>query len=170
MIKVRKFQTEEEFNLAVLKYPTISYIKEIDKIHCQNNESYFTAIINVTSTTSYSYVIGSGFKTQQVKKLYVDDVEITPTNRVQFDTLGEHTVKCTFEKGALVDCNSMFWSMNAKTLDISHLDTSEVTYMSYMFYDGTYDNIIGIEELDTSNVTTMLYMFGYSTINFDLDL
>ena len=168
MIKVRKFQTEEEFNLAVLKYPTISYIKEIDKIHCQNNESYFTAIINVTSTTYNTYFFGSSFQIQQVEKMYIDDVEITPTTNVKFDALGEHTVKCTFEKGALVNCNSLFWNGNFKTLDISHLDTSEVTNMSYMFYSVTYnDNIIGIETLDTSNVTNMNSMFAYATINSD---
>ena len=170
MIKVRKFQTEEQFNLSVLKYPTISYIKEIDKIHFQNDESYFIAIHNVTSTTNSTEFFGYGFELEQIDKMYIDNVEVEPKKTHIFDTLGEHTVKCTFKKGVLKNCKNMFYFSNIKTLDVRYLDTSEVTNMSNMFYYSVCDNIIGFEYLDTSKVTDMSYMFGYSTFNKNFDL
>ena len=47
---------------------------------------------------------------------------------------------------------------------LENLDTSEVTNMSYMFYNCGYRtmNNLDVSVLDTSNVEDMSYMFGYS--------
>lgn len=56
--------------------------------------------------------------------------------------------------------NSLFAGLtNLQTLDVSGLDTSNVTNMSYMFYKLTSVSGIDIRNFDTTNVTTMNSMF-----------
>ena len=57
------------------------------------------------------------------------------------------------------------------TLDVSYLDTSQVTDMRYMFANCTkLPEIKGLESLDTSNVTNMSYMFSTCNLLTILDL
>ena len=65
----------------------------------------------------------------------------------------------------------MFANTEATIVDVSNLDTSNVTNMSRMFgiynpsfggkYSSNLTNIIGLEKLNTSKVTDMSYMFQY---------
>ena len=66
--------------------------------------------------------------------------------------------------------SQLFQNYNkSTTLDVSNLDTSKVTDMSYMFAGSTATTITGLNKLDTSNVTNMFNMF-YKSSATDLDL
>ena len=58
-------------------------------------------------------------------------------------------------------CEYLFyWCDNLETVDVSGLDTADVTDMTYMFgISSKLNSIIGLNKLDTSNVTDMTRMF-----------
>ena len=58
----------------------------------------------------------------------------------------------------------LFAYCNAKTLDMSSLDTSNITDMKYMFYYCNKLTSLDLSNFDTSNVTNMSYMFGFCNI------
>ncbi|EMY4659177.1 BspA family leucine-rich repeat surface protein [Listeria monocytogenes] len=59
-------------------------------------------------------------------------------------------------------CSSLFRYSEVTSLDLSNLDTSSVTDMSYMF-DRNDLTSLDLSNLDTSNVTDMAFMFYNST-------
>lgn len=128
-------------------------------------ESYFIATYDVITTSEATKILGgndtnSYFDISQVNKMFIDGVEVTPVLAYTFSTLGEHTVKCTFECGALTTCYRMFDRVYQLTkLDITHLDTSEVTNMTAMFQICGGLTSLDLTPLDTSNVTNMTGMF-----------
>jgi surface protein len=70
-----------------------------------------------------------------------------------------------------------YWFYNCYSLtdfDSTNLDTSNVTDMSYMFYNaGSSAFILDLADWNTSSVTNMSYMFGYAgsrAKTFELDL
>lgn len=66
---------------------------------------------------------------------------------------------------------SMFANPKIVNLDLSNLDTSEVTTMQKAFQSNTeIKNIIGLNKLNTSNVTDMSYMFNRCSNLDELDL
>ena len=57
--------------------------------------------------------------------------------------------------------NSMFYGCSGLTaLDVSNFDTSSVTSMGYMFYGCSGLTALDVSNFDTSNVTSMRSMFG----------
>ena len=58
-------------------------------------------------------------------------------------------------------CSYLFyWCDNLEKVDVSGLDTDNVTDMTYMFgISSKLNSIIGLNKLDTSNVTSMIRMF-----------
>ena len=70
----------------------------------------------------------------------------------------------------VVSYTHMFYGTSASSVDLSGLDTSNVTDMSYMFYSASIGEIKGLESIDTSKVTDMSYMFrGLSISTLDLN-
>ena len=68
-------------------------------------------------------------------------------------------------------CRRMFDDMgNCTTMDLSGLDTSNVTNMGSMFSDCSSLTSLNISGLDTSNVTNMTSMFSYCSSLTNLDL
>ena len=63
----------------------------------------------------------------------------------------------------------MFYNSSATTLDLSSFDTSNVTNMDWMFYKSAATKIKGLNNFSTSKVTDMSSMFGYSKLT-TLDL
>ena len=87
---LRNFDTIDDYNneKCTLEVCTISYINE-DKStkYGGGSYSYFTATYNVTSTSSSTKLLGfSATNMQQVSKMYIDDIEVTPTSAYTFST------------------------------------------------------------------------------------
>lgn len=62
---------------------------------------------------------------------------------------------------ASANCSFMFSTfLNAHTIDLAYLDTSNVTNMSYMFETCYELSNINVSSFDTKNVTNMQFMFG----------
>jgi len=62
------------------------------------------------------------------------------------------------ETGEVTDMNNMFYNSKFTTLDLSSFDTSNVTNMSEMFME-TQATTLDLSSFDTSNVTDMNWMF-----------
>lgn len=57
------------------------------------------------------------------------------------------------------DLRYLFYNCQSSTLDISKLDTSNMQYMSYMFYGCSNLTSLDVSKLNTGNITEMYYMF-----------
>ncbi len=78
---------------------------------------------------------------------------------------------CTYiNNKPVVSMSYMFYNSQAKTIDLSMADTSNVKNMHAMFVDSAVENIKGFEMIDTSNVTDMSSMFmgTYNLKSIDL--
>lgn len=65
-------------------------------------------------------------------------------------------------EGKILDCNELFYgcsNLTTTTLDISRLNTSNVTNMCSMFRLCSNLTTLDLSNFDTSNVTNMSYMF-----------
>ena len=75
------------------------------------------------------------------------------------------------------DASHMFQNYDKTTiLDVSNIDTLNVTNMSNMFCNATITNMVGLDKIDTSKVINMSDMFknskattSYSGIQADAD-
>jgi surface protein len=161
----RIFNTKEEYDniKCSLHKDTLSIIIENDNVIYGIKPSHFTATYNVTSTNSSTKLLGfSSSDMQQISKMYIDDIEVTPTSAYTFTTLGEHIVKCTFDCGKLTNCYTMFYNCNKLTsLDLSSFDTSNVTDMRNMFKNCSGLTSLDLSGWDTSKVTSMNEIFYY---------
>ena len=160
---LRRFDTIDDYNdeKCSLEVYTISHINE-DKStkYGGGSDSYFIATYNVTSITSKTILLGfSSTDMKQISKMYIDDVEVTPTSAYTFTTLGEHIVKCEFCN--LSSCYKMFNNCYGLTsVDLSNFNTSKVTNMNYMFSSCSGLTSLDLSSFDTSKVTNMISMFN----------
>lgn len=87
------------------------------------------AIYDVRTTSSSTYLLGSSFNISQVSKMWIDDVEVTPTTKYTFSTTGKHIVKILMSS-SFNTCSYMFNGCSSLTsLDLSNFDTSSVKNM-----------------------------------------
>ena len=78
----------------------------------------------------------------------------------------------TFDSGVVFPDNSsgLFRNMqDLQSIDLSNIDTSNITNMSYMFYGSSLTDL-DLRGVDTSNVTDMSYMFENCNSLTELDL
>ncbi len=140
-----------------------------------------------TSSTTTDYH-NSKYKSKITSVVTKDNLDI-PANAIEYwdvsaagdgsviayiedDGSGNGTYKVTIggQGGIIANPNSsyLFYGSSSsngfsslESIDLTYLDTSQVTKMSYMFrYCGSLTNIIFGNNFDTSNVTTMSYMFS----------
>ncbi len=94
---------------------------------------------------------------------------------IEDDGSGNSTYKLTIGgKGGIIANESMinyFSGFNKMTsMDLSALDTSEVTNMSLMFYSCSSLTNLDVSNFDTSQVTDMIHMFAFCSSLTSLDV
>ena len=99
-------------------------------------------------------------KNDNIKRLLIDGVEVTPVSSTKFSTTGEHTYEVEL-KEPMTSANKMFqWCSGLISLDLNKWDISNVTNMNYMFNDcRSLTTLESISNWDVSNVTDMSNMF-----------
>ena len=184
---------EEEMKNEIIKYePSTPYHATEEELKGEayavldmNTDTlYFKRYVDL-DTSSFEYPFDySSDENRAVdivnKKMYLRNVE---TDKYRFESsltscyyigrdkhcpkkiVFEDAIKPTFTNGSGLFHNLMYY---AEEVDFSHLDTSNITDMSYMFERVKIRNL-DLSSFDTSNVTTMYYMFKYSEIE-ELDL
>jgi hypothetical protein len=119
---------------------------------------------DIITTNAPTRIFGALFSLSQIEKIWVDGVEITPSETHQFDSLGIHIVKVRFNN--LTSMNKIFrQTERIVRLNFAKLDTSQVVDFVFTFADsinlrGTYDNTF-----DISNGRFFGYMFANTYFN-----
>ena len=75
-----------------------------------------------------------------------------------------------FDTSQVTDMSYMFYNSSLTELDLSNFDTSQVTDMSYMFSGCSSFTSLDLSNFDTSQVTDMSYMFSGCSSFTSLDL
>ena len=110
---------------------------------------------------------------ENVKSVVAEDGAILPTNSSElFKNYKATSIDLSnVDTRNVTDMSSMFSSCyNLTSLDLSGFDTGNVTNMSYMFYNCYNLTSLDLSGFDTGNVTNMSYMFGYCSKLTNLDL
>ena len=147
--KMKAYMTEAEWDDGSVETPerdfhTYDYSSKITTITTKNDN-----IVPATATESWDISeAGDGSV-----MAYVED-----------DGSGNSTYKLTIGgKGGIIANESMISYFSGfeemTSIDLSAIDTSEVTNMSYMFYNCRSLTSLDVSKLDTSNVTNMSGMF-----------
>ena len=184
---------EEEMKNEIIKYePSTPYHATGEELEgdayavldMNTDTLYFKRYVDL-DTSSFEYPFDySGDENRAIditnKKMYLRNVE---TNKELFRNslnycyyigtvshcpkkiVFEDAIKPTFTNGSGLFHNLMYY---AEEVDFSHLDTSNITDMSYMFEDVKVRNL-DLSSFDTSNVTRMIGMFKDSKTE-ELDL
>jgi surface protein len=149
--------TIERRDLLVM--PTITatdYFAGSDYVVERIKPSSTESEINILDGTS-----DTCFNLSKINKIYIDgSVELDATLTYQFPNTEEHIVVITIN-GKLYDCTHMFLHCSDITsLDLSHLDTSNVTKTYMMFQGCSSLTSLDLSNWDTSNLTETTYMFS----------
>lgn len=140
--------------------PNVSYCKEINYVYYNPiKPNKFSGVVSATSTSSsYRLFSDSIVKNDNIKRLLIDGVEVTPVSSTKFSTTGEHTYEVEL-KEPMTSANKMFqWCSGLISLDLSKWDISNVTNMYCMFH-----SCHSLKELkmggNPSNLTNVSLMF-----------
>ena len=145
--KMKAYMTQDDYdndNYPQTDFHTYDYSSKITTITTKNDN-----IVPATATESWDISeAGDGSV-----MAYVED-----------DGSGNSTYKLTIGgKGGIIANESMISYFSGfeemTSIDLSAIDTSEVTNMSYMFYNCRSLTSLDVSKLDTSNVTNMSGMF-----------
>ena len=173
MKSLRAFNTQAQYNEVKCDLEeTVAMVRENDSVNI-NEENYFIATYNVTTTSSGTKIFGSSFNPYTlIHKMYVDGVEVKLTNNdvyYTFATTGEHSVKCVFCD--ITNVYGLFsYCKNLIKVDLSSFNTSKITDMGWMFSECENLKSINLSNFDTSKVTNMTGMFARCSGLTSLDL
>lgn len=123
--------------------------------------SYFIATYNVTSTSSVTKL--HAFALSDIEKMMIDDVEVAPAQSYTFTSIGIHKVIAIIKR-TIKRMSSVFASLpNLIALDLSHLDTSNVTTFYRLIAASPYVAELNLSGLNTSNATDLSRMFALTS-------
>ena len=131
-----------------------------------NNASYtgftITETISASSTSSSYRLIYSSY-TKYVDAMFIDGEQTTISSAKTFSSVGEHTVQMIMDTSNVTFMDYMFSGCTSLTsIEFSdNFDTSKVTNMQYMFYKCSGLTSLDLSSFNTSKVTNMYDMFGY---------
>ena len=130
-------------------------------------------IAKIQSTESSNKIEGIITTSTRIKQLFNDKTTPTDSYQLLSTTASDYPIYAIFSDGVIEiftegdeivltsDCYEMFQGFcDIKTLDLSNIDTSNVTNMSGMFRDCTSLTSIDLYSFDTSNVESMSGMFA----------
>lgn len=132
-----------------------------------SSDTQLISTLNAGTVLEYDY---PEWDISQLKTMYIDDVEYSPTKSYKFTSTGTHTVKFHFNE-TFTSMGMMFAQCTSLTsVDFSNCDLSNVTNMGGIFGDCTALTSVNFEGVDTSNVVTMMGMFDTCTALASVDL
>lgn len=100
----------------------------------------------------------AGINTINWKNIDEDGWGVQLSSKVSTDTVSGEI--CSYINGKpIVSMNDAYYLSQATSIDITEIDTRNVTNMHGMFYDSKATVITGLETIDTSKVTNMRSMF-----------
>ena len=172
MEKIRKFNLENDYlNVnKTFEYPTVSYTEDTEKVWIMDKpQSYFIGTFETTKENEIKMYANSWGTLTSVKDVYLDDVLVDKCdysgvlhengNYINIPTIGTHTVKCIMDEESS-DLSHLFRGLVYNTLDVTHLNVSNVTYMTDMFTYLYPIKKLDLSTWDTSNVTNMTEIFS----------
>ena len=124
--------------------------------------------INATST-SYSYLLMNN-NFNYVTDMFVDDINVTPSSSISFNSIGEHTVGLCFNSSSITSMYTMFSGMThlISAEFTETFDTSNVTNMKGLFFMCTNMLSADLSYFNTSKVTDMRIMFAHNYIGDEM--
>jgi len=144
----------------------ISSNSEIDNNHLDESiYSYITLKIGEGYYKVYSYDYN-----KNPKIIYINKKKQTTVTRKYGFKESENSVILIWEK-PITNCENMFKSCDKIIeIDLTHFDTSQVTYMEHMFDGCNNLKSIDVSNIDTSKVESMGVMFKDCSSLTSLDL
>jgi surface protein len=123
-------------------------------------ESYVVETIKPSIFDDKASILYTGFDISQVSAVYIDDIKQDEVDYCYtLDDTKEYTVKIVMSDNFTSTYYMFAHNAIMTSLDLSHLDTSNVTTMGWMFFDSTSLKSIDLSHLNTSKVTDMTGMF-----------
>lgn len=113
------------------------------------------ATYNVTSTTSNTKIFGSP---EAIEKIYIDEVERTPTTSFKFKTSGEHIIKIIFKENATSFRRLFNECVSLTRFELNGYSTSHITDLGHLFTN--CENLEYVSELDCTNAEDLSYIFN----------
>ena len=155
-------EDEGEENIAELTDKTNEIIIQLDvpRKDVNNKNIYFLDNAGIYKDGKYHY--NEHIKQLNAKntELYINDVKYNFQKYFLAKKEGKYIVKLKL-KTLLTDCSYIFGNCKFITeIDLSNLETKNVTSMKRMFYDSINISKINLNSIDTNNVTNMECMFG----------
>lgn len=150
---------------GVEEYKSTSYV---EPVYCTYDGNLIQGTEYVNGQYTYRYMQVVDLEKIDFTDSNIDGWSVMLSNLE--DTAPATSTICSYINGKpVVSINAMFIQSKASKIDLSSLDTSNVTEMGLMFYDTQATEIIGLDTFNTTGVTSMYGMFVGSQVS-SLDL
>ena len=133
-------------------------------LYMKGYNNYIKATFDITDNSSEVVILHTN--NTPIEKMFIDGVEYAPTNRFQFDTLGEHIVYYIADAENVTSIDRMFESVglpstaNTVSFDVKKWDVTNVTDLNATFMSANLTDIIGLDTWNVSNVTSIVNLFN----------